>query len=563
MKRIKLIARESLARLSPRGRRVIALYAFCLSAVSLIDGAALYLLATIMKSDDNQALTELGSQSTGLLTVILLFVSRSVIATMITWIGLREFAEQEVLIGQQNLSSLENEPWQQRASLQSGEFFTAIDRGPHALVQGFLVSISTLFSEVFMALTVLVVLLVMEPVVAITALLYFSGIALLQHRFLSVASSEAGGVVHDEGNRVYDLIGDGFHLAKLLTVMPSKSFASHLTEARRDLAKARAKRAFLNALPRYFMEAVFAVGFLATAGAAYFVNGESSVIASLSVFAAAGFRLLPSVNRIQGLILSLYGDSSLAESALAIKVSNQQTIDTNTIVHTSSAFLTIKDVSFRFQETSPYVLRDINLSFEKGKTYAVVGPSGSGKTTLIDICLGLLAPSEGSLSWSTTPIVGYVPQDSVLSTMGIAENVSLEWSSKDVDQIRVDESARATHFDDLLQRENGEGGTPQMSGGQKQRLGFARALYRQPNFLVLDEATSALDSVLENEVMQSLENLDKDVTVVIVAHRLTTIQDVDEVIYLEDGVISGRGTFNELRDSHAKFAQQILMGTID
>ena len=174
-----MIARESLARLSPRGRRVIALYAFCLSAVSLIDGAALYLLATIMKSDDNQALTQLGSQSIGLLTVILLFVSRSVIATMITWIGLREFAEQEVLIGQQNLSSLENEPWQQRASLQSGEFFTAIDRGPHALVQGFLVSISTLFSEIFMALTVLVVLLVMEPVVAITALLYFSGIAIL------------------------------------------------------------------------------------------------------------------------------------------------------------------------------------------------------------------------------------------------------------------------------------------------------------------------------------------------------------------------------------------------
>jgi ABC-type multidrug transport system fused ATPase/permease subunit len=516
-----------------------------------------------MKSDENQGLTQLGSQSVGLLSVILLFVSRSVIATFITWVGLREFADQEVLIGQQNLSSLENEPWQQRASLQSGEFFTAIDRGPNALVQGFLVSVSTLFSEAFMALTVLVVLLVMEPVVAVTALLYFSGVALLQHRFLSVASSEAGGVVHDQGNRVYDLIGDGFHLAKLLTVMPSKSFASHLAEARTDLAKARAKRAFLNALPRYFMEAVFAMGFLATAAAVYFINGESAVIASLSVFAAAGFRLLPAVNRIQGLILSLYGDSSLAESALAIKVTNKQPIDSSTKIDFLSPFLALRDVSFRFQDTSPYVLKNISISFEKGKTYAVVGPSGSGKTTLVDICLGLLAPSEGSLSWSTTPIIGYVPQDSVLSTMGIPENISLEWSSNAVDHIRVDDSAKATHFVELLQRENGEGGTPQLSGGQKQRLGLARALYRQPNFLVLDEATSALDSVLENEVMQSLENLAEDVTVLIVAHRLTTIQDVDEVIYLEDGVISGRGTFNELRASHSKFAQQILMGTID
>ena len=566
MKRVKLIAKQGFARLNPRGRRVIALYALCLSAVSLIDGAGLYLLGTIMKSDDTQALTQLGNQSIGLLTVILLFVSRSVIATAITWIGLREFAEQEVFVGQLNLNSLENEPWQTRASIQSGEFFTAIDRGPNALVQGFLVSVGTLFSEAFMALTILVVLLVMEPVVAITALLYFVGVALLQHKFLSVATSEAGGVVHDQGNRVYDLIGDGFHLAKLLTVMPSNSFASHLAEARRDLAKARAKRAFLNALPRYFMEAVLALGFVATAAAAYLVNGESSVIASLSIFAAAGFRLLPSVNRIQGLILSLYGDSALAESALAIDVAEKHPKcpnDTKSEVHTAESFLTLQDISFRYQENSPYVLRDISLSFEKGKTYAVVGPSGSGKTTLIDICLGLLAPSQGSLSWSTTPIVGYVPQDSVLSTMGIAENISLEWSPDAIDQVRVEDSAEATHFFELLQRENGEVGTPQLSGGQKQRLGMARALYRQPNFLVLDEATSALDAILENEVMQSLENLAEDVTVLIVAHRLTTIQEVDEVIYLEDGVVSGRGTFNELRDSHPKFAQQILMGTVD
>jgi ATP-binding cassette subfamily C protein len=308
------------------------------------------------------------------------------------------------------------------------------------------------------------------------------------------------------------------------------------------------------------MEAVLALGFVATAAAAYLVNGESSVIASLSIFAAAGFRLLPSVNRIQGLILSLYGDSALAESALAIDVAEKHT---KSEVHTAGSFLTLQDISFRYQENSPYVLRDISLSFEKGKTYAVVGPSGSGKTTLIDICLGLLAPSQGSLSWSTTPIVGYVPQDSVLSTMGIAENISLEWSPDAIDQVRVEDSAEATHFFELLHRENGEVGTPQLSGGQKQRLGMARALYRQPNFLVLDEATSALDAILENEVMQSLENLAEDVTVLIVAHRLTTIQEVDEVIYLEDGVVSGRGTFNELRDSHPKFAQQILIGTVD
>jgi ABC-type multidrug transport system fused ATPase/permease subunit len=311
------------------------------------------------------------------------------------------------------------------------------------------------------------------------------------------------------------------------------------------------------------MEAVLSVGFLATAATAYLINGEASVIASLSIFAAAGFRLLPSVNRIQGLILSLYGDSALAESALAIVIPEKQTIETLETVVTSSYLLKLTDVSFQYHEASPFVLRNISLSFERGKTYAVVGPSGSGKTTLVDLCLGLLSPSRGSLLWSATPVVGYVPQDSVLSTAGIGENVALEWSSDVIDDFRVKESAIATHFMEVLQGHNNEVGTPQLSGGQKQRLGMARALYRQPNFLVLDEATSALDAVLENEVMQSLENLSEDVTVLIVAHRLSTIQDVDEVIYLEDGVISGQGTFTELRNSHAKFAQQILMGTID
>ena len=562
MKRVRLISKEGFSRLNARGRRIIALYAFFLSAVSLIDGAGLYLLGNIMKRDDAQALTQLGSESIGLLTVILLFVSRSVIATLITWVGLREFAEQEVVVGQQNLLSLEKQSWQRRASLQSGEFFTAIDRGPNALVQGFLVSVGTLFSEAFMALTILLVLLVMEPVVAITALMYFAGVALLQHRFLSVATSEAGGVVHDQGNRVYDLIGDGFHLAKLMTVMPSKSFASHLAEARGDLAKARAKRAFLNALPRYFMEAVLAIGFLATAATAYLVNGEASVIASLSIFAAAGFRLLPSVNRIQGLILSLYGDAALAESALAISVTEEHKSTELERAGPRSDFLVLKDVSFQYEVSSPYVLKNISICFEKGKKYAVVGPSGSGKTTLIDLCLGLLSPSQGSLLWSETPIIGYVPQDSVLSTAGVEENIALEWSAEAIESSRVEDAAKATQFIELLERDNREAGTPQMSGGQKQRLGMARALYREPNFLVLDEATSALDAVLENEVMQSLKNLADDVTVLIVAHRLTTIQDVDEVIYLEDGVISGRGTFDALRSSHPQFAQQILMGTI-
>ena len=241
------------------------LYASSLSFVSLIDGAALYLLGNILKSEKSMTLADWGSQKIGFFVVIMLFIARSLIATGITWIGLKAFAEQEVIVGQQNIEILDNTEWELRSTSQLGAFLSTIDRAPNALVQGFLVSVVTIFSELITALVILGVLLIMEPVVAITSLFYFLVVAILQHKLLSLASAKAGAAVHDEGNKVYDLINDGFHLSKLSTVMPSRTFHVNLNSARTNLAKARGKKSFLNALPRYFMEAVLAVGFLAIA----------------------------------------------------------------------------------------------------------------------------------------------------------------------------------------------------------------------------------------------------------------------------------------------------------
>ena len=537
------------------------LYGSSLSLVSMIDGAALYLLGNILNSERSTTLAEWGSQKTGFLIVILLFISRSLIATGITWIGLKAFAEQEVIVGQNNFEILGNTEWELRSTSQLGAFLSTIDRAPNALVQGFLVSVVTIFSELVTALVILGVLLIMEPVVAITSLLYFLFVALLQHNFLSLASAKAGAAVHDEGNKVYDLINDGFHLSKLFTVMPSRTYNLNLTNVRTNFAKARARKSFLNALPRYFMEAVLAVGFLAIALAAYLANGEALMAASVSIFAAAGFRLLPVVNRIQGLALSLYGDAPLAESAIMnsdlSEPSSKQLIETE-----QTSFLKLENISFRYSNALADTIHNVSFTFEKGKKYAIVGPSGSGKTTFIDICLGLLKPYEGTISWSDRPTIGYVPQETFITTANMAGNVSIEWSSDAIDAKHVLKSAIGAR---LIESEDQVSAFAkveklQLSGGQKQRLGIARALYRNPDFLVLDEATSALDAVLESEVMENLNAVPGSLTMIIVAHRLATIQNVDQVIYIDNGVITGHGTFSDLRQSHNKFAEQIEVG---
>ncbi len=551
-------------RLSTRGKKSIALYGASLIALACIDGLALILLSKIIDAanDSELSLSKDSTVTKMLVLVVVLFFTRSSLSIFISWKGMKDLSAEEVSIGDVNLASLDAYPWVVRNGFTMSDYYSAIDRGPYSLVQGLLVTFTTVVAELLSAVVILSVLLFVQPVTAVTAIAYFGVIAVLQHKVLSVSANKAGQLVAQKYSRVYEMLGNKSDFNKLFEVMPSISFVTELNLERKVLAESRAKLNFLAALPRYFMEAMLVIGFVVVSASTYVFSGSDKVLPSLVVFAAAGFRLLPIVNRIQGLILHLFGTAPLASEALIEKPDLKPARPSRESSQDTSAAVSVSDVSFSYGNNREPILNSISLELNRGKRYAIVGPSGAGKTTLVDIILGLLTPTSGSVKIAGDLRIAYVPQKTVVSGGSLLQNVAIEWNDENVDKLVATKSLEIARFPSaILELSESELRLSPVSGGELQRLGLARALYRNPTLLILDESTSALDAKTEQEVMDAVSGLEIGTTVVIVAHRLATIQDADEIIYLDSGKVLGIAPFEELKSLVPQFAEMVSLSS--
>ena len=567
------IAHQAIRLLTQRGRRVFLMYFASMVAISALDGVALFLLSKLLTpgftSGSSNPTTD--SNLKLLVMILALFVLRSALSTLVGWVSVTEFAQQEVEIGQRRMESLHEAPLEARLELNESDFFTAVDRAPSTLINGYLVPVVNICIEFITGLVIIGVVLAFQPLTAIVALTYFALVAVVQHKFLSASQARAGQIILKNGNATYELLADYFHMNKLLQVNESKTFDNSLRIQRTEFARARFLQGFTASLPRYFMESSLALGFLVVAAATWLFVGETEVVPALAIFAAAGFRMLPIVNRMQGLALSAIGCIPVARQAflpITARVQNNSQTFMNGPVDSHNA-LELIGVDFTYASGSTAVLKDINLSFKEGLQYAIVGPSGAGKTTLIDVCLGLLTPQRGDIFWNfkaSKDSFGYVPQDTHVSSASIAGNVALEWESAAIDLDKVRDALGEAHLEEYLNYNLEDKRLTEnfnrMSGGQRQRLGLARALYRDSKLLVLDEATSSLDAITESKVMETVALLRGNTTVIIVAHRLTTIKDADQVIYLEGGKVLGIGTFTDLQRTLPQFEEQVRLGLL-
>jgi ABC-type multidrug transport system fused ATPase/permease subunit len=474
-------------------------------------------------------------------------------------------------------------PYKLHLDRGTADLFRTVGEAP-GNVYGNVVSGSVaMLSDGLALVGLLLVLVLVNPLAAMAALVYVGLSALSINRWIKRRSRAAGEDLLENQKRATQAMIHALGGIKETQLRGTGEFFVEEFDTAVGLrAKVLSTQAFLAELPKHMFETVFVVGVALMAIATFSTDSPTDALPTLAVFVAVGTRTIPGLVRI----LSAANAVRFGMPSVALLVRELHSLPDGSgpparpvPSHRPRGIVALRDVHFRYDRSTDDVLRGINLEISPGSSLAIAGPSGGGKTTLVDILLGLLEPTRGQVllggedirtdlpGWQTT--LGMVSQDVFWVSDTLAANIAfgvppashdpgLLAQAVDDAQLRTFVDALPDGLDTLL----GDGGV-RLSGGQLQRLGIARALYVQPQLIVLDEATSALDNITERRIADTMEALRGRTTLVIVAHRLSTVRNCDRLVFLEGGRVSAAGTFDEVRASNATFAELVELGNLD
>ena len=459
------------------------------------------------------------------------------------------------------------QPYTTHIKRNSSEVISGITQKTDATVHQVLLPILSLLSSILILLALLVTMFYIDLVLALISFSAFGILYVLVAYYSRKRLVAFGELANQQRTLQLKAIQEGLGGIRDVLVDGTQNFYTEIFRVSdRAYRHAQAGIQFLGFSPRYLLEIIAMVLLVCIA---YYVNlrpgGLMAAVPLLGALGLAAQRLLPVLQTGYGAWATLKSAHPALQDVLVLL---DQQIPEH-LLHYSNHKLSfqssiqISNMSFTYEKGTPFVLRDINFTIKKGERIAFMGETGSGKSTLADILMGLLLPQEGGLTIDGRPLtveklqawqqnIAHVPQSIYLADTNIAENIAFGINREQIDQTRLYDAAKQARIHDfIMELPNGYGTFVgergvRLSGGQRQRIGIARALYKDSSVIFFDEATSALDSQTEVEVMEAINNLKPGLTLIIIAHRLNTIQNCDQIIELSVGRLKRKGTYQEL-----------------
>lgn len=513
----------------------------------------------------------------GILVFILLFVSLA-FKTFTIYLQLRFIQNREYTIGKRLVEGYLHQPYSWFLNRNSADLDKSILSEVATTVSGGISPMMEFIAKGLTSIALLIFLVFIDPKLAIIISFTLGASYLIIYKFTRGFLNQIGRERLKANNLRFLSLSEAFGAIKEVKVNGlEKNYIKKFSEPARIYARHMASSMILTQIPRFLLEAIAFGGMLLVI---LYLMGETGTFTNalpiIALYSFAGYRLMPAIQQMYSSAgqLRFVGP---AVDALYEDLKNLQSINLNEdqdILQLNKS-ISLNKIYFNYPNTSRTALKNISLNIPAGSKIGLVGATGSGKTTIVDIILGLLETQRGTLevdgkiikkensrTWQKS--IGYVPQNIYLSDDSIAANIAFGTDLNDLKTERVERSAKIANLHEFVinelpnkyQTTVGERGV-RLSGGQRQRIGIARALYHNPKLLILDEATSALDNLTEKIVMEKVNNFSKDMTTILIAHRLSTVKDCDIIFLIEEGQIIGQGTFEELMKVNNRFRETV------
>jgi ATP-binding cassette subfamily C protein len=514
----------------------------------------------------------------------LVLISKTLLSIIISRRILKFLSTRGAKISHRILKKLLNQDLNEVNKYSQQEIIYASTTGVQNLTTGVIAATSNLFVDTSLLAVLFIGLAIVSPSLAVTTLATFLMIAavlnkLMRNKAFSLGSDEMKFSV-ESNEKIWEIL----NTYREATVRNTRDhYVEEISKIRFKVSSIISQRIFLPYIGKYVMEVSMIVGALLITGVQFYLYDATAAITGLTLFIAATTRIAPAILRLQQGLLQIknyLGNSAVTIQLLQLQVSNEKSSETFSNLAGPTDFqpvVILKQIYYKYDNDSEFEINDLSLEIKSGEHVAFVGPSGSGKTTLVDIILGVIRPDSGQVTISGMPplatfriwpqFVSYVPQQTTISNSSLRQNILLGLEDNSESDEKIQQSLIKAGLENLikdlpsgLDTVLGDNGF-KLSGGQRQRIGIARAHFTEPLLLVMDEATSALDATTEDGITKTLLELKTGITMITIAHRLSTVRNADRVCYLNNGKIEAQGSFEEVRALVPNFDNQAnLMG---